>query len=274
MIYSKKLKPDRDITGLLPAIFAILASGLVAEIIGLEEAIRVLGGISLVYSIFAFIAVYRTRNIGYVFSTAYLFFMTFYLFTLRVDSNAAKNIIQTPASKFFLILTLYTLICLLFMLLTKKLKWRGREILELTAVEIYESPDTYTDRPRPVMKLEYTRDEIENFAEYLKRNLIAMPYFEQERILLVPVKMGKEYYHLFNSNINYWNKTWVSFDFDGTVSSHISKADYLDFKKNLAFDPLCESLGKLFVEFFEYMNKDEEIRIIDKLNEARVGIFS
>ena len=101
-----------------------------------------------------------------------------------------------------------------------------------------------------------------------------MPYYEMERILLVPVKMGDEFSHLFSSNINYWNKTWIAFDFDGNISSHISKKDYLDYKKNLDFDGLCESLGKLFVEFFQYMQKDEEIRIIDKLNEVKVGYFS
>jgi hypothetical protein len=274
MIYSKKLKPDRDITGLLPALFSLLVSGIVAATLGPEPAIRTLGTIALIYSIFGFIAVYRTRNTGYLFSTAYMLFMSIYLLTLRVDENSRKVLIQTPTSKLFLVLTLFTMVVLLYMLITKKIKWRGREILELSAVEVYEGQDTYTDRPRPIIKLEYTRDEVENLAEFIKRNLIAMPFYEQERILFVPVRMGQEYYYLFNNNINYWNKTWVAFDFDGNVSAHMSKKDYLEYRKNLEFDSLCESLGKLFVEFFDYMKKGEESRIIDQLNEMKVGVFS
>ncbi|MDQ7816392.1 MAG: hypothetical protein RDU14_05155 [Melioribacteraceae bacterium] len=274
MIYSRKLKPDRDFTGLLPAFFSILLSGLVAAIFGPEEAINVLGAIGFVYSIFGFIAVYRTKNSGYTFSAFYILGMSLYLFALHVDENSRKVLIQTPLSKLFLVITVFLLIILIYMLFTRKIKWRGREILELAAVNVNEGPDTYTDRPRPIANLELTRDEVENFAEFLKRNLVAMPYYEQERILFVPVRMGQEYFYLFNNNVNYWDKTWVAFDFDGKVSAHISKKDYLEYRKNLEFDPLCESLGKLFIEFFEEMRKDEASRIIDKLNEVKIGFFS
>ncbi len=274
MIYSKKLKPDRDVTGLLPVIFALLVSGVTAVISGLEIGIKALGAIFFIYALFAAAAVYRTRNIGYIFSTAYLFFAGIYLTVIGIDENRRNIFIQTPISKLFLILTLFTLGILLFLLFTKRTKWRGREILEYAAINVEEGPDSYTDRPRPIMKGEYSRDELLNFAEFIKRNLIAMPFYEQERILFVPVRMGQEYYYLFSNNIKYWDKTWVAFDFDGNVSAHISKKDYLEYKKNLDFDSLCGSLGKLFVEFIEDMKKKEEIRIIDKLNEMKTGFFS
>lgn len=274
MIYARKLKPDRDFTGLLPAFFSIFFSGLVAVIFGPEEAIRVLGAIIFVYSIFGFIAVYRTRNLWYTFSSLYMLGMSLYLFALHVDENSRKVLFQTHLSKLLLVITVFLLIILLVMLFTRKTQWRGRDILELIAANIDEGKDTYTDRPRPIAKLELTRDEVENFAEFLKRNLVAMPYYEQERILFVPVRMGQEYFYLFNNNVKYWDKTWVAFDFDGKVSAHISKKDYLEYRKNLDFDPLCESLGKLFIDFFEYMKKDESTRIIDTLNEVKIGFFS
>ncbi|MFH1198088.1 MAG: hypothetical protein V1720_20470 [bacterium] len=274
MIYSKKLKPDRDITGLLPAFFSLVISGLTAVIYGPIAAFRVLGAVIFVYSIFAFIAVYRTQNTGYIVSAFYMFFMCLYLFTIHIEEYSRKIIYQTQVSRLFLVLVLITLVVLIYMLITKKIKWRGREILELSAADINEGPETYTDRPRPVSKIELTRDEVENFAEFIRRNLIAMSYYEQERILFVPVRMGQEYYYLFNNSIKYWDKTWVAFDFEGSVSAHISKKDYLEYRKNLEFDPLCESFGKLFIEFFDYMKKGEEVRIIDKLNEVKVGVFS
>ncbi len=274
MIYSMKLKPDRDISGLLPPLFCIFVSALAAVILGFEYAARVMGGIVFIYSIFTAIAFYRTKNIGYLVSTFYIFFMSLYLFTIEVNTYSRKMIVQTPESLFFFIITLFCLLLLLYMLFTKKIKWRGREILELAACNVEEDANSYTDRPRPVAKIELTRDEAENFAIYLAKNLVAFPFYEQERILFIPVRMGQEYYYLFYNNINYWDKTWVALDFDGTVSAHISKNDYLEYKKNLNFNSLTLSLGNVFIDFFEDMKKGEEIRIIDKLNEVKVGYFS
>ncbi len=274
MIYSRKLKPDRDFTGLLPAFFSLLLGALIGVIYGPEEGIRVVGVIVFVYSIFGFIAYYRTRSVGYLLSGLYMISLSLVFLSVEVNEYSRRVFVYTPFSKLFIVLTFSLLIILLYMLFTKKIKWRGRDILELAAVNVNEGPDSYTDRPRPIANLELTRDEVENFAEFLKSNLIAMPYYEQERILFVPVRMGQEYFYLFNNNVKYWDKTWVAFDFDGKVSAHISKKDYLEYRKNLEFDPLCESLGKLFIEFFEDMRKDEASRIIDKLNEVKIGFFS
>lgn len=274
MIYSRKLKPDRDFTGLLPAFFSLLLGALIGVIYGPEEGIRVVGVIVFVYSIFGLIAYYRTRSVGYLLSGLYMISLSLVFLSVEVNEYSRRVFVYTPFSKLFIVLTFSLLIILLYMLFTKKIKWRGRDILELAAVNVNEGPDTYTDRPRPIANLELTRDEVENFAEFLKRNLVAMSYYEQERILFVPVRMGEEYFYLFNNNVKCWDKTWVAFDFDGKVSAHISKKDYLEYRKNLEFDPLCESLGKLFIEFFEDMRKDEASRIIDKLNEVKTGFFS
>ena len=101
-----------------------------------------------------------------------------------------------------------------------------------------------------------------------------MPYYNHDKVLLVPVKMGEEYGILFGPNISYWNRTWISIDFDGNISVNVSKEYYLDYKENLSFDQLCESLGNLFIRFYEYYKKGEEIRIIDHLNEMKIGPFS
>ena len=82
-------------------------------------------------------------------------------------------------------------------------------------------------------------------------NLISMTHIESERVLFIPVKMGDEYAHLFNHNFRYSKESWAAFDYDGNVSVHISKKDYLDFKENLSFDQLCKSFGNLYIEFFE-----------------------
>ena len=72
-----------------------------------------------------------------------------------------------------------------------------------------------------------------------------------DRVILLPIKMGNEFRHLFGSNIKYWDNTWVAFDYNGEVSAYISKRDYLDYKENLSCSQLCKSLGEVFIDFHE-----------------------
>jgi len=146
--------------------------------------------------------------------------------------------------------------------------------MEAAAEGIEVGESSYTNRPRPVAKIEYTKEEIFAFAHYLKKNLVAMPYYNHQKVIFMPVKMGEEYGVLFGPNLSYWDRTWISFDFSGEVSVYISKDYYLDYKENLSFDQLCESLGNLFIRFFEQYKNGEEVRIIDHLNDMKVGLLS
>jgi len=38
-----------------------------------------------------------------------------------------------------------------------------------------------------------------------------------------------------------------------------------------SFDQLCDSLGNLFIEFFEYYRRGEAYRIFDKMNALRLN---
>ena len=58
-------------------------------------------------------------------------------------------------------------------------------------------PDGFTDRPRPAGRTDYSRGKLIRFARFLSSNLIAMPYFGENRIVLVPVKMGDEFGYIF-----------------------------------------------------------------------------
>jgi len=86
--------------------------------------------------------------------------------------------------------------------------------------------------------------------------------------------MGQEFKILYKSNIDSVDNTRVTIDFDGNVSVHISKRDYLDYRDDLSFHHLNESLGNLVIEFYEQYVKREEVRIIDKINSIKVGYFS
>ncbi len=274
MYHKRKIKPDRSITGLLPAIIAISLFIITNIFWGVDIGLKVLGVTILIYSIFTFIAVYRTRSIGYFFSALYLLSMGLYLLIVPAEFVFESGHDFPPMAKFFVFTSVFLLLVLIYLMATRKIKWKGREVFELAARLVNESPGSFTERPRPVAKIKYSKDELLGFAGFMRRNLIALPYYETNRIVLAPVPMKKDFAFLYKYGRNYIDKSWVAFDFDGNVSVHISKEDYLNYKDELSFDQLCTSMANLFIEFLEYFVKGEEVRIIDKLDSLKMNIFT
>ena len=185
-------------------------------------------------------------------------------------SHASAN----PAAVFFLVCGIFCLIWAYYLIFTRQLKWRGREILELAAAPVEEIQNGFTERPHPTGKAEYTKEELLVFARFLLKNLIAIPYVETNRVVLVPIRGTQGYRHLYTFNHDYTRDTWISFDFDGNVAVNITRDDYFAYKEDLSFNRLCESLGSLFIEFFERFKKGEEVRIIDSLNALKINPFA
>jgi hypothetical protein len=270
----KKLKPDRDIRGPLPFIFAAVVGGCIAVIFGPEAGFNTVGVIILVYATFGLIAAIRTSSVTYWVTTVYMYCLGPYIIFLEIRPHSGRTFFLSPEAKFLFIWVLFFGAWMLFLLLTRRAKWRGRDIMEAAAEGVEAGESSFTDRPRPINKLEYNKEELFSFAHYLRKNLVVMPYYDQEKVIFVPVKMGEEYGVLFGPNDKCWDRTWISFDFSGDISVKISKEYYLDYRENLSFDHLCESLGNLFVKFYEYYKNGEEIRIIDHLNEMKIGPLS
>ena len=90
----------------------------------------------------------------------------------------------------------------------------------------------------------------------------------------MPLKYKNEYFALFNPNYDYREKTWVAINYNGQVSVNISKKDYLEYREDLAFDELCKSLSDVITDFLELFIEGREVRIIDKMDELRVNVFT
>lgn len=272
----RKLKPDRGIQGLIPAIASLLIFFLSAILLNLKVAFNVLGGIMLFYSlIFGFWTYVKTNNQYFLISAFYLlaFGSILILLDLPEDFNGPAPRF-TDELKVGLVFFYFFMFWMIYVGYQKKLKYRGREVMELAAWDVEEGPNTYTERPRPAGRVEYGKYDLIDFGNYLKKNLVAMPFEEENRIVLVPVKMGDEFEFLYKPRYDYLSKTWVAFDFDGQVSVHIARKDYLEYKDDLAFDHLCESMGKLFITFAEFYMRGDKVRITDRLNAVKVGLFS
>ena len=162
-----------------------------------------------------------------------------------------------------------TLILNAYNIFTRKVKWRKREILELAAFPVNENTNGFSERPKPVGKKDFKHNEILEFAHFLSKKLIAIPYIEKDQVVMTITK--KYVPHLFNFKNSYNNETYVSFNFNGEISVNISKEDYQMYKDTLTFDKLCDSLGNLFKEFLEFFKKGESSSIIDRLNSLNLS---
>ncbi|WP_321371101.1 hypothetical protein [uncultured Draconibacterium sp.] len=272
----RKLKADRGIQGLIPAIVSSVVFLLILFIVGPQAAFNTLGGIVIFYAlIFSFWSYYKSNNAHFLVSALYLITLGIFLILIDVpDKFGGPKPNFTTETKIALMFFYLFGLWLAYLTLRKKLKYRGREIMELAAWDVEEGPESYTERPRPAGETEYSKYDIIDFANYLKKILVCHPFIEQNRIVLVPVKMGDEFELLYKPDYDYLSKTWISFDFDGQVSVHISRKDYLDYKEDLAFDHLCESMGKLFITFADFYMRGDKVRILDRLNSVKLGIFS
>lgn len=272
----RKLKPDRGIQGLVPAIVSLLVFFFTAIIFNLTIAFNILGGIMIFYAfIFGFWSFVKLNNYYFLISAFYLlaFGTILILLDLPDDFNGPAPVF-TDELKVGLLFFYVFMFWLIYVGYQKKLKFRGREIMELAAQDVEEGPESYTERPRPAGKVEYSKYDLIDFANYLKRVMVGVTYEETNRIIIVPIKQGNEFNALYNPNFNYLEKTWISFDFDGQVSVHISREDYLDYKEDLAFDHLCESLGQLMITFADFYMRGDKVRITDRLNSVKIGLFS
>ena len=269
----RKLKPDRSITGALIPLSMLPIFGLAALIFGIYIGmltITVMVGLWALYYLYVFL---RTWSFPQLFLCVYAAFLC-YMFAVAAENVKVNRFEQLEFGlAYFTGLAFFGMV-LIYLFVTRRVKWRGREIFELAGEAVEETGDGYTSRPRPVGKIAYSPEQMRGFARFCARYLIALPYTTSKNITLVPVKMGEEYGRLLGLSGDYRDATWVNFDVDGEVSVHIAHKDYLDYREQLAFDPLCASLGQVLIDFFELYNKGEGVRAIDRMDDLRIGIFS
>jgi hypothetical protein len=269
----RKLKPDRNISGALISLSILPIFGISSLIFGIRTGLIVLAITMWMYGLFYLYIFVRTRNMAQLLICAEgIFFGCMFLI---FEPSYGLNRMGTAEFKVGYITGLiFFAIILVSLAITRRLKWRGREIFELAGEPVEEIGDGYTTRPRPVGKVEYSPVQIRDFGRFCARHLIALPYTTSKNITLVPVKMGDEYGRLLGVSGDYRDATWVNFDMEGEVSVHIAHKDYLNYREPLAFDALCASLGQVFIEFLEQYTKGEGVRIIDRMDELKIGIFS
>jgi len=264
MYFIRKLRPVQlnieHIFGMLMAP-ALIVAFLWGGVSAFFYTIAVLEGIVMLFQINLYI---RTKNSAYIaMSVAFLMITIFAIYMAIAGLEIARET-KAPLAA----LVLFSTVIILYIVLTKRTKWRTREILELAAMPVKKSENGFTERPLPLGKISGTKQEIEAFSRFLQQKLIAISHFENGKVVF---SLAFTYPAQIGIKRGYNEDSWVSFDSEGNVNVSISKRDYLQYKERYSFDQLCSNLGNLFIEFFELFKNGEGIRIIDRLNSLKLN---
>lgn len=269
MYHIHKLKPNRDSSLFITHLAAVAAALLAGVLVGVEAASFALASFFGAYAVCSLLTYARTMNKGFIVVFLFQASAAGMLFTA-----ATHDPVCNPLTGAFAVSTLFFLVWTAVLAVTRQIKWRGREVLELAAAPVEDVGDGYTTRPLPAGKTDFTPDQIMSFAAFAVRHLIAVAYVGREKVVLVPVSSGREFPFIVGLKGDYTDETWVSFGFDGRVTVNISHRDYLQYKEALSFEQLCSSLGDLFVGFLSAYCRGEGARIIDRLNALGISSLS
>lgn len=266
----RKLKPERSYGMILLPIGALAVMAAVGAFFGLAAAFITGGGLFLLYAAYSFLTYLRTGNPGFVVVSLFQFSAS--LMGFSGPAGMAQR--PYPPQLFFAACMAFFAAWMILLAVTKRIKWRGREILELAAASVEHTQNGFTARPLPVGRTDFTERQILEFAGFARRHLIAVTYVSKDRVVFVPMREGREPPFILGLKADFMGVTWVSFDFDGNVSANVAQREYFEYREALSFDKLCASLGNLFIEFAETFRRGEGVRVIDRLDAVGYSFLS
>jgi len=267
---SRKLRPDFSVNGIAQPMILLVIFAISCVLYGITTGLIF---IAFAYGIYAILSlVYNFRTDNHWFLVPFVFQCTMIVFFLMAPRFGAFPISE-ESFKPLILLFLVEMAALVYIIRSKKLKWRGWEILEMAARNVDDTTNGFTERPKALGKIECTNTELAGFTHFMKSNLIAWPIHEMNRVVFVPIATGNEYRLPLGISKDFSENTWIAIDREGNVTVQISKKDYLKYKESLAFDQLVEALGHLIITFFERYKRGEESRIIYDLNRIKAHLF-
>ena len=253
----------------IEAIFGLILLPLILILIifaGFKATFGVIALIELFAVVIQVILYIRTRNINFLLLAMALgMIFIFALFLAIFGLERARG-----ALRFLALLVIMASVIVIYIVANKKVKWRTREILELSAMPVSGVENGFTERPMPAGKIEATSLELESFATFLRESQIAIPYVDGGAVVL---SLTSNYWKQIGLKSGYEDESWVRIDPNGLVSASISKEHYLKFRDRFSFDQLRQSLGALFNDFFELYRNGEGKQIIERCDRLGLNPF-
>ena len=264
MYFMRKLKPPEMSIEAIFGLTMIPVLLLLFVLFGFEAMFGFIAVIELIAVIIQLNLYFRTRNIYFLWMALALFIV----FIFAADMAWFGLDKMNAEFQVLAIGVILAAVLVIYIVFTKKIKWRTREILELSAMPVSDAKDGYTERPHPLGKLQLSRFEAEAFTAFIRKNLVAIPYTEND---VTFYSLTNNYWNQMGFRKDYKHDSWISIDMEGNINVFISKEDYLKFKDKFSFDQLCYSMGNLFIEFFVMFKRGDGIQIIQRLNNLKLN---
>jgi len=254
MEVKKKLKPKQlAMTIFTLVLLSILGVGWI--FFGQQGFNWTFGSIQVLMALIHFTVMLRTRNLIYL-NEVLLYVLWALTFLPPLAGHPWHNVFAVASAVFLFIH--------IGILISKRINWRYREILELAARPVEDISNGFTSRPFPSGQADFTRKDAVVLARFLLKHVAVFPFFETDRVVFVIPRYMWAY--LLFPKRNYDNGTYVALYDSGQITVRIARIDYESFKEELTFDQLCASLGNLFKQFLRLSIDGKPGEIIKQLN--------
>jgi hypothetical protein len=268
MFFERKTKPQSILKVIWFPILSLVTFFSILGLAGPGPAFYTLGVIYFLVSTFPIVTVVKTRNNAYL---AVALFLVFAGLVCISAPPAIENKNELGLVPIFIVMMYASMLVTGYMLINRKLRWRGEEVFELAALPVEDTGDSFSARPRPTGQVPVSKTEMIRFVDFITKNLIAFAFREENRVVFVLTLPGNDIPYLLGIKKNYLEDSWVAVDFDGNITVNITEKDYLLFKKDLDFDQICQSLGNVFSEFLDLSKNGQDSQIIDRMNALRLN---
>ena len=164
----------------------------------------------------------------------------------------------------FIILVLFVIINWRAFYGQERFEINSRRLFRLAAELLNDTGDGFTERPFSAGKIEFTKEEVQDFARFINGKYIAKSFHFGDKLIFA-FSMNKSLVMLEDPK----EVSHVTFDLNGRITVSIAEKDYREYVARFNFDRLCDSLANVFRRFLEYYRQGMENRIITELKTAR-----
>lgn len=176
----------------------------------------------------------------------------------------AFSIFKATYAITFIILVLFVIINWKAFYGQERFEINSRRLFRLAAELIRETGNGFTERPFSAGKMEFTKEELQDFSRFLNGKYVAKSFHSGDKIIFA-FSMNKSLVRLEDPK----EVSHVTFELNGNITVSVSEKDYRGYRAKFNFDQLCDSMGKVFGRFLDYYRQGLEHRIITELKTAR-----
>lgn len=140
----------------------------------------------------------------------------------------------------------------------------ARRLLNLAASMINDTSGGFTSRPYSGGKISISDMDLKGFINFMEGKFVVKA-FKKKDVYFLGFSMGVSPLVADDP----LEISHVRIDSENNLSVSISSFDYQQYKENLNFDQLCQSMSEVFMRFIEYFKEGKESRIISELKSKK-----